>query len=219
MEEEHEVHEDIEEEPWWKGPIKWILSIFLLLIVVLWMVPSYSVRIDPAPNYIPTIDEVVPEFSINATKHNVTSKYDFLELIDPTDPLIKQTADRVSVMGCPTNRVCHAKAIYYFVRDNFNYVSDPTKFEYVKTAKESLSVQGGDCDDSAVLLATLLEAIGVKTRLVFIPGHVFVQAYLPDALKSYKSMEHWVDLDATCRNCRFGEIPFKNLGKEKAYVE
>lgn len=214
-----EKHEEIKQEPWWKGPIKWIMAIFLLLLVVVWLVPSYSVKIDPAPNYIPTIDEVVPEFSLNVTKHNVTNKYDFLELIDPTDPLVKQTADRVSVMGCPTNRVCHSKAIYFFVRDNFNYVSDPNEFEYVKTAKESLSVQGGDCDDASVLLATLLEAIGVKTRLVFIPRHVYVQAFLPDALKSYKSMDHWVDLDATCRNCRFGEIPFKNLGKEKVYVE
>jgi transglutaminase-like putative cysteine protease len=215
--EEH--HEHIE-EPWWRGPIKWILAIFLLLLLVVWLVPSYSVKIDPAPSYIPTIDDVLPQgISINFTRNNVTSKYGFLELIDPTDPIIKQTADRVSVMGCPTNRVCHAKALFYFVRDNFNYVSDPTEFEYVKTAKESLAVQGGDCDDASILLATLLEAVGVKTRLVFIPGHVYVQAYLPDALKSYKSMGHWIDLDSTCRNCRFGEIPFKNLGKEKAYVE
>jgi transglutaminase-like putative cysteine protease len=215
--EEH--HEDIE-EPWWKGPIKWILAIFLLLLLVVWLVPSYSVKIDPAPSYIPTIDEVLPQsISSNFTKNNVTSKYQFLELIDPTDPIVKQTADRVSVMGCPTNRVCHAKAIFYFVRDNFNYVSDPTEFEYVKTARESLAVQGGDCDDASILLATLLEAVGIKTRLIFITGHVYVQAYLPDALKSYKSLDHWIDLDPTCTNCRFGEIPFKNLGKEKAYVE
>lgn len=219
MEEKHKVHEEFE-EPWWRGPIKWIMAIFLLLLVVLWLVPSYSVKIDPEPSYIATINEVLPpDFSINATKHNVTNKYDFLELIDPTDPLIKQTADRVAVMGCPTNRVCHAKAIYYFVRDNFNYVSDPTEFEYVKTAKESLYVRGGDCDDAAVLLATLLEAIGVNTRLVFIPRHVYVQAYLPDALKSYKSEDNWVSLDTTCRKCRFGEIPFKNLNEKGIYVK
>ncbi len=213
-------HEEPEHEPWWRGPVRWMIAIFLLIILVLWMVPQYSVKIDPEPHYIPTLSDVLPSnINTSLTKNNVTSKYDFLELIDPTDPLVKQTADKVAVMGCPANRICHAKAIFYFVRDNFNYVSDPTSFEYVKSPRESLAVQGGDCDDAAILLASMLESIGVRTRMVFIPGHVYVQANLAEALKSYKSVEDWIDLDATCKDCRFGEIPFKNILKEKIYAE
>ena len=72
MEEKHE--EFIEPEPWWRGPLKWIMAMFLLLLMVLWLIPSYSVKIDPEPNYIPTIDEVVPsDFSLNVSKSNITS--------------------------------------------------------------------------------------------------------------------------------------------------
>ena len=46
-----------ESEPWYKTPIKWILSLFLILIILLWLIPAYAVKLDPSPNYIPKIDE------------------------------------------------------------------------------------------------------------------------------------------------------------------
>jgi len=69
-----------------------------------------------------------------------------------------------------------------------------------------------------VLLASLLDAIGVQTRLVFIPNHVYVQAYLPEALKKYKFEEDWVNLDATCFNCEFGQITYSVSQSEKKYL-
>lgn len=206
MEEHH--HEE-EPEPWYKGPIRIIITLFLLLIILMWGFAYYAVQIDPQPRRIPEIEEVfIRNFEINISeKPNIASRQDYYNLIKPHDPVVKQTADKIVNIACEGSKVCHAKSIFYFVRDNFQYVLDPTTFEYVKDARESLIVQGGDCDDSSVLLSSLLESIGITTKLVFEPGHVYVQAYVPEASRRYKTKDGWINLDATCKNCEFGQKP------------
>lgn len=223
----HEIHEpeqdhkekepDHEEkEPWYKSPIRWVLAIFLILIITAWVIPNYAVRLDPNPSRIPSVSEVVPE---DITAENKTTN-DYLGLLNPNDPMIKRTADRmISLSGCSSNKVCQAKTIFYFIRDNFDYVSDPLKFEYVKSARESLVSHNGDCDDSSVLAANLLQSIGIRTRFVFVPGHVYIEAYLPEALKRYKSDQDWVPLDLTCKQCYFGAVSWQTAGSDKRYIE
>ena len=48
--------------------------------------------------------------------------------------------------------------------------------DYVKYPVETLASGAGDCDDLAVLYATLLEAAGVEAALLLTPGHVLVAA-------------------------------------------
>ena len=152
-------------------------------------------------------------------KRNTTfvTRNEFLSLLNPNDPLIKQTATKIATYSCNGNKVCYAKAIFYFVRDNFDYVSDP-RTEYVESAREVLATGGSDCDGIAVLLANLEQAIGIETRFVFITGHVYVQIKLDDAMKKYKIEDSWINLDATCDYCGFGEIPYKNIESKKSYV-
>ena len=201
--------EDLEEkEPWYKGPVKFIIMLFLLLIIVMWVFSHYAVKVDPSPKRIPAVEEVfVQNFEINISDdRNVANKDDYKRLIKPNDPVVKLVADKIVSVSCKGSKVCQAKAIFYFVRDNFQYVSDPNEFEYVKDARESLVTKAGDCEDCSVLLANLLESIGITTKFVFIPRHVYVQAYLPEALKRYKTAGDWVSLDATCKNCEFGQV-------------
>lgn len=210
-----ELNEIEDKEPIWKRPVIIILSLFLVLIIVSMSIPYYSVRLDPEPEYIALIDEVVDKDII--VEEDTTN--DYLALVKPNDVVVKRAADKIiSLSGCGSNKICHAKAIFYFVRDKFEYVSDPYKYEYVKSARESFVAGGGDCDDASVLLANLLEAVGIRTRFVFIPGHVYIQAYMPDALKKYRE-NNWVNLDATCMYCGFGEISYKSSDKEKRYLE
>lgn len=213
MEEITEVDE--EKEPLLKRPLVIILGLFLVLMIISMSIPYYSVRLDPEPKYIALISEVVDD---NIVVENKTTD-DYLALVRPNDVVVKRTADRIlSLSGCKSNRICHAKAIFYFVRDRFDYVSDPYKYEYIKSARESLSAKGGDCDDSGVLISNLLEAVGIRTRFVFIPNHVYVQAYMPNALKKYRE-DNWVSLDATCSYCGFGEISYKSSKVAKRYLE
>jgi transglutaminase-like putative cysteine protease len=213
------VEEEIieEPEPWYKGPINYMLAVFIILLLVLWLVPYYSVRLDPSPKLIPKLEDVLPSsIVVNETHFNEIS----IALVDGNDPVVKEVADKIVVKACgDKGRICHAKALYYFVRDNFEYVSDPGAHEYVKTAKESLVSGGGDCDDASVLLASLLDAVGIRIRFVFIPNHVYIQAYLPDALKRYKLEGDMVNLDAACKNCEFGEISWKSFAQKERIME
>ncbi len=84
---------------------------------------------------------------------------------------------------------CHA-----FVRDQMRYCQDTTDIEVIQTADASLRIMQGDCDDKAVLLCSLLESIGHKTRLVaigFEPG-VFAHVLLDTLIGPY-----WVSCEST----------------------
>ncbi len=55
-------------EPWWKGPMKYILAIFLVLLLILWFIPVYSIKLDPSPKYIPELVDAIPLNAINNKK-------------------------------------------------------------------------------------------------------------------------------------------------------
>ena len=55
------IMKEDEEEPVWRGPIKLILAAFLILLISVMVIPYYSVKMDPSPKYIPTIEEVFDE--------------------------------------------------------------------------------------------------------------------------------------------------------------
>src|SRR3989338_446985 len=209
--------EEITNEPWWRGPLKYVIAIFLLFLVVMWIFPSWAVKLDPEPRGIPLFDDVVHEGIKAEERQKEISMDEYPSFVDSNDQDVKMVADLIATESCDGNKICHAKAIYYFVRDNFDYVSDPSRFEYVKGAKESLLSRGGDCDDAAILASSLLQAVGIETRFVFFPGHVYIQAYLPEALKKYKAKENdYVSLDATCKKCKFGELPYLDFSDSKA---
>lgn len=222
LEAEKEVYKEQDEEYHKKqkrNKIIWfVIALLLVLMFVLWYIPYDAITLDPEPKNIPKLSDFSFEERYTAYQ-NVSSPYEYPLLLTPFDSQIKRVADKIAVQSCYSNeRVCFAKALFYFVRDNFDYVNDPLSFEYVKSAQESLLSQGGDCDDASVLLANLMRALGIETRFVFIPGHVYLQIYLPEAVQKYKEEQHWINLDATCKNCAFGEIPWNSNKAEKRYV-
>ncbi len=213
MDKNNEREEEQKKSPFWI-----IMAPILALLIILMIVPFYSIKLDPTPSKIMPLSAIdTSNFNYNHTNFSIDKKEDYRKLLEPNNPNIKRIADQIVALGCDGNRVCYAKAIFYFVRDNFDYVSDPLKYEYVKTAEESLVSKGGDCDDAAVLLANLMRAIGINTRFVFIPGHIYVQIELNEALSKYKD-NGWINLDATCKACEFGEVPYSSKLSEKVFV-
>ena len=210
---EKEIKQISEPEPWYKGPAKIILALFLVLIIVLMTFPYYSIKMDPEPKYIPTIDEVIPS-DFNVTHINSS---DYYVNVKPADPLTKQVSTKISTISCDGNMICQAKSLFYFARNNLEYVAE--KDDYIMSFSETLYTRGGDCDDHAVFLANLLQASGFNTRFVFVPNHVFLQVWLPDAAKKYKVSDDWVYLDPTCSDCSFGELVQQSLNADKKFIE
>jgi len=212
---EHQEEEIEERQSWYKGPIKIILGLFLLLLIVMMAVPFYGVKQNPEPNYLPTLAELnIPELQIPQTQTSDIRTY-----IQSTSE-IKQIADKIVTLSCKEpSKVCNAKALFYFVQKNFNYVNDPLAFEYYKTPQESFNAQNGDCDDASILLSSLLQSVGLQTRFVRVPRHIYVQVKLKEAISAYKEENDWINLDSTCQNCQFGEIHYSYTNSEKRYLE
>ena len=208
------LKEEPEKIPWYKGPLRIIIGLFLILIIIMWLVPYYGVKQNPKPNYTPKLSEL--KLSTMAIPTINSSN---IRAYVQTTPEIKQLADQIVVLSCAqTHPVCNAKALFYFVQQNFNYLSDPLAFEYYKTPQESLQTSSGDCDDTAILLSSLLQSIGLRTRFVLVPRHVYVQVHLPEAAFGDKE-GNWVNLDATCQSCGFGEIAPQYSSARKSYFE
>lgn len=197
-----------------------LLALLLLASIIFWVVPGSSIKIDPPPKRIPTISEII-DSKINITHDtvNITSIKSYYLSIDPQDENIKRVANKVTSIACDGTPVCQAKAIYYFVRDNIGYVKDPSYGEYFELPLYTLITGAGDCDDHAILAANLYEAIGIKTRFVFVPSHVYIQIYLPDAPRTIKQVGDWINLDPTCKSCDFGEISYQYADAKKVYLD
>ncbi|PKL15352.1 MAG: hypothetical protein CVV50_00430, partial [Spirochaetae bacterium HGW-Spirochaetae-6] len=72
--------------------------------------------------------------------------------------------------------------------------------DHVQYPRETLSRQGGDCDDSSVLLASLLEGLGMKTALVSKPSHVMLLVEtgleIPELTVEFEGRS-WIALETT----------------------
>lgn len=86
------------------------------------------------------------------------------------------------------------EALHRFVRDEIRYVRDVRGIETIAVPEYTIATGQGDCDDKAVLLASMLEAIGHPARFTaigFSPhsfNHVFVESKIgPD----------WIALETT----------------------
>lgn len=213
------MEEEKIDEQSWKRPLRVMLALGLVLIMIFMGVPFYYVKLNPEPQYIPTIAEVLPpNIKIRNESFKLGSYNELKQFVDPFDPNVKFVANKIATLACDGNRVCQAKAMYYFVRDNAEYVADPQMAEYIEPNMELLASGGGDCESGSLVLASLEEAIGVDAQLVFIQGHAYVRIKLDEAFNKYKK-DDWIYLDWTCKECGFGEIPWQNWEKEQSFLE
>lgn len=89
-----------------------------------------------------------------------------------------------------------AQAIYGWIRKNIRYIHDPVQAEWVQSADVTARIKTGDCDDFSVLAASLLESLGIRTKLRFVStqpsgqvNHVFIDYYSP-------KLKKWIPFDA-----------------------
>ncbi len=198
-------------------------GLFLALLIIVMVVPYYGIKEDPEPRNLPG-KEVIPENIAylaginNSSAVKISREYrnNYLKMMLSDEAPIRNMASRIVAQSCPAVKVCQAKALFYWVRDNIEYVSDPPK-GYLDNPYEVLYTGGADCDGLSILLANLLQAVGIRTRLAFIPNHVYVQVMIADAPKKYKEKDGWITLDSTCKRCEFGEVPISTWKEENKY--
>ena len=182
----------------------------MALILIMMVVPYWGVKMDPSPD-MDAVDVRIPSMDPPGS----LSSLDEARAIEIPSS-VRQVAVQVTSQACEGNRICYAKALYLYVRDEIGYISDPP-YEYIQHPEETL-LGAGDCEDKTILLYSLMKSVGIRPRIVLIPGHAYLQVYLPEALRKYKTRDGWVNLDTTCRSCGFGELPPGSADAPKRYV-
>lgn len=124
------------------------------------------------------------------------------------DVTVNRTALEILQGVPPHEPELEAQAIYNWVRKNIRFTNDIYGAETLRPAAEILRVRAGDCDDiNGILLPTLLESVGIQSRLVTIAAddarpdnfsHIYCEANLDGA---------WTPLDAAARSASFGRAP------------
>jgi transglutaminase-like putative cysteine protease len=209
-------HDDFEEEPIKRPIFRIITGVFIALLLIFYVIPHYGFKSDPRPegnyDFALNIPETQDSFEIN-------SPSDFSLAVMPQDKEIRKLATLIINKNCVESKVCYAKAMFDYVRTNTQYVNDPVGVEYVEHPFEILNTKAADCESGTLLLANLMESVGIDSQLVLIPNHAYLRIWLPEALKKYKHKDGWIYLDWTCKNCDFGEVPLKDINSERRVFE
>jgi transglutaminase-like putative cysteine protease len=126
-----------------------------------------------------------------------------------TDQRVRSFAE---VAGGAGPRASQARGVFAQVREKVKYMRDPVGMEFTKSPSvmlDEIAMRGytvGDCDDQACFMHTLLNSIGIPTKLrvtwygkVPMPQHIYVVSLLDGK---------WVPIDTT-RAEGFGqEVPY-----------
>jgi hypothetical protein len=133
--------------------------------------------------------------------------YTYMYKIDPES--VRDLAVKIVKDGA--NDRDKATRIYNYVRDTIKYVKDPRytelDFDYIQTTKQTLERSAGDCDDQAVLLASMLESVGYGINLCLIDtGGNDPPVFNHMNVKVTVDSKEYV-LDATCKTCKMGDNP------------
>ncbi len=80
-------------------------------------------------------------------------------------------------------------AVYQAIGDRIHYISDPVQDDYIANPEETWDIQGGDCDDISILMASMFESIGLDAYMVEVYnesyGHVFVIVRVDEDLDKF----------------------------------
>ncbi|MBI5422345.1 transglutaminase domain-containing protein [Candidatus Peregrinibacteria bacterium] len=191
------------------------LAAFLAVCLLLLSLEGYSILIHPEPDAPVALAEVQSFLPNNPNLPFGSHQADEVrQVLDEIRDPIKQVANFVASNACKSgDAVCQSRALFYFVRDRITYVPDPQFHDQLENPLVVLKTGGADCEDMAVLVSAFQMAIGNEARLVFVPGHAYAQVRIPH----YK--DQWLNLEATCKTCKFNDLPTDTQLQAKEFVE
>lgn len=151
----------------------------LVLMVIFVSVPAFAQTSNPSINErTPTANEKYEDKILRRLK----------VAIEVSNPVTRKYALKLATIfpdseesdGIKLSQIFN---IYDYLKKNWKYVNDPRSREYLARASETIEVElKGDCDDFAVLMASLVENIGYETRITSAvstkDAHMFTEVYV-----------------------------------------
>lgn len=125
-----------------------------------------------------------------------------------TDPIFINLIKYIIRHCTPRDHEGELKTIYNAWYNKIKYLRDPHQVENLQSVWETIKNRAGDCDCTAVLIASSVGAIGYPYRFVTIKAdssrkdefsHIFTQASQPG--------KGWVTMDISLRSPDYGFTP------------
>ena len=124
---------------------------------------------------------------------------------ESSKPFVINLARQIVVRVPAKNFPAEAAAVQEWVRQNIRYTRDPYFSETLQTPEVTVTQGHGDCDDHAILAASLISALGgaVRFRAIRIPGN---GPNLAHVLTETRIGRGWVPVETT-EPWPFGQYP------------
>lgn len=132
----------------------------------------------PAPQPSPHDGAPVPGSSASLVRHD-TGHIDYRAYVDAAsvrNVAVQVVSPYAGAHGGEREKMLQAAALFEYVKSRVNYVYDPISMQagqkkdvdFLATPVDTLQIGGGDCDDQALLMASLLSAVGLENRILFV---------------------------------------------------
>ncbi|MHA2642944.1 MAG: transglutaminase domain-containing protein [bacterium JZ-2024 1] len=141
------------------------------------------------------------------------------------DPYIHQTVSSILSRKVgesweipPKDYDREVRAVFDYVKRNVRYQHDTHGVDTFRSARRTLELRAGDCDDMTIVLGSLLGAAGypVKLRVVSTSGkdydHIYPLVGIPPTRPT-----RWIALDASEPYPAGWEVPRWRVQREKTY--
>ncbi len=152
--------------------------------IVLWLLASTSEGkwhdYGPYPlknftvNLKPMSEKSSPVYRYNPSPYFETINH----LVEPAEPDIRGKAAQVARTYPGAYNIYQVCALFDMVKEKVEYVSDPRGNDIWEPANVTLKIGAGDCEDQAILLSSMLEAVGGTTRVYLTNTHAFAAVYI-----------------------------------------
>lgn len=140
---------------------------------------------------VPTKDQLMGDDAVSW--NDWFDNYRFIAAFTtPNEETTKAFAQKCAAGLTPKSSDEDALQTLYNIFDGFRengvrYIHEPPSFwssedaQYVQYPAETLNRQSGTCLDLAVAFAAMTEAVGIKSYVVFLPGHAVPMIELPES--------------------------------------
>ena len=145
-----------------------------LLITLLWTSKKSSglekSLVKDSSDNVSKHDNMSPNYSKQLNRSASNGPVDYRALVDASS--VQSLTDNIlgEYTGGNSSDLLRAAAMFEYVKNNVTYLSDDIQYgdDYVATPKQTLKAKKGDCDDQAVLMASLFSAANIKNRMLLI---------------------------------------------------
>lgn len=203
---------------------KIIINIFIFLIVATAVFHGVSIM-KASPNDNESAGTLAPALATNTlpSQKDLWARQ-IKEAMDSENPTTRDYALSLIDTSHPGERtIAQLCDIWEKTYRKWTYVSDPRGFEYFSPASNTITIGlKGDCDDFAILIASLVESTSGSARVILAQGtdgggHAYAEVYVTDNEQDFAAIAQYITKRYNCRTVAY-HVEYDDDGKPSYWL-